>query len=48
MGMNANEWDNTAIERWEGLAQDIECIGLNGGPWAIQTVPPVLVRIKLK
>jgi hypothetical protein len=22
--------------------------GLNGGPWAIQTVPPVHVRIKLK
>jgi hypothetical protein len=23
-------------------------VGTDGGPWAIQTVPPILVRIKLK
>jgi hypothetical protein len=30
------------------LPERAEVIDLNGGPWAIQTVPPILVRIKLK
>jgi hypothetical protein len=31
-------WGNSVLTR----------VGTDGGPWAIQTVPPVLVRIKLK
>ena len=29
-------------------AVKILCTDLNGGPWAIRTVPPLFVRIKLK
>ena len=47
-GRNGAQWGNVAPEGDEDAAQVLDYIGLNGGPWAIQTVPPTLVRIRLK
>ena len=36
------------MSQFLGAALVLDYARLNGGPWAIQTVPPVFVRIKLK
>jgi hypothetical protein len=48
MGTSGAECDNIALEQRQCAAQALNDAGLNGVPWAIQTVLSVYIRAKLK
>jgi hypothetical protein len=47
-GLSVYLWHSDDFRDSIGALQVLVAVGKFGGPWAIQTVPPLIVRIKLK